>query len=82
MPTSWLGPAVGHRETSEMERSTYRGYLIEVANDGPSWSFMARPASCDLPILSRPTSGLYGSSDRALAEAKRRIDRLLVTPSA
>ena len=66
-----------HRETSDVETFTYRGYQVHVVNDTGAWSFIARPKTPDLPILPRPTSGLHISSEAALTEAKARIDRLV-----
>jgi hypothetical protein len=57
-----------------MDKSTYRGYLIYVVSDDWSWSFIARPASCDLPILCKPTSGLHGSRE---AVSRKQKDALI-----
>lgn len=58
-------------------RTAYRGYHIYLVGEASSWSFSAQPATHDFPILPRSTFPLYVSSEAALAEAKKRIDRLL-----
>ena len=62
---------------SDLETFIYRGYKVYVVNDTGAWSFIARPKTPDLPILTRPKSGLHISSEAALIEAKARIDRLV-----
>jgi hypothetical protein len=56
----------------------YRGYLIHFRSEVLSWRFMAAPASPELPILSRGASPQFSSRDKALAEARKQIDHLLL----
>ena len=56
----------------------YRGYKIELRRDGQTWHVTVHPTRPDLPIMRQfsflPEPFPEGA---ALAEAKRRVDRLL-----
>lgn len=64
-------------DDKEEFRTRYRGYTIVISREGASWSSSAHPGTPDLPILSSMTSVSFSSSSGALAEAEKRIDRLL-----
>jgi hypothetical protein len=58
----------------------YRGYEITVELNGDSWRVWACPRTPDLPITNRRSIKLdaAASVDKALEEAKKRIDALLL----
>jgi hypothetical protein len=56
----------------------YRGYFVHLRDDALFWRFMAAPVSPDFPILSRAISRRFASREKALADAKRQIDRLFM----
>ena len=58
-------------------RSVYRGYAINVSGENPAWSFRAEPMRPELPLLAAPVQDDHASWGKALASAKRHIDRLL-----
>ena len=60
-------------------RSTYRGYCIDVFGKGKAWHFSVSPITPDLPILKHNTFASDAESEGlALADAKLRIDGLLL----
>ena len=60
-------------------RSTYRGYCIDVFGKGQAWRFSASPITPDLPILKYNAFASDAESEGlALADAKLRIDGLLL----
>jgi hypothetical protein len=59
-------------------RTAYRGYGIDVFGKNNHWHFSAQPISLNLPILPHNSFAVFaGSEERALADAKLRIDHLL-----
>jgi hypothetical protein len=58
-------------------RTIYRGYAIQLFGETPVWSFRAEPMRPELPILAAPVQDGHDSWGKALAGAKRQIDRLL-----
>jgi hypothetical protein len=64
--------------TTELQR--YRGYEIVPLHQWEGWCAEAYPTRADLPFLSQPTlDTLAPRKQSAVAEAKRRIDRLLAS---
>ena len=62
---------------SEQEfRTIYRGYDILVSFSG-TWSFSAHPRKADLPILADMSFMSFSSGAGAIAEAEKRINRVL-----
>lgn len=59
-----------------LNRTRYRGYILEVTAKGPQHEVHIEPSRPDVPILSRG-SVTRGSAEEAVGEAERRIDRLL-----
>jgi hypothetical protein len=59
----------------------YRGYEIVTRRQWSQWCVSVYPTRPDLPILSRSTlSTLTSRKEEALAEARKRIDRILSNP--
>jgi hypothetical protein len=57
----------------------YRGYKITVELSGNEWRVWTCPRTPDLPITRRRSVKVdAASADKALEEAKRRIDALLL----
>ena len=57
----------------------YRGYDIVPIRQWSQWCVGIYPTRADLPILSRSTlSTLAARKEDAVAEAKQKIDRILV----
>lgn len=68
----------------------YRGYVIYLvaeadvwgtAKGEKGWRASAVPLSPTLPILSKPSFGLFSSREEASAHCEQFIDRLLDSPS-
>jgi hypothetical protein len=58
--------------------SDYRGYKIEVKPNGRAWVVSVVPQTPELPILRwNSFRAPLGSERDAIAEAQRRVDRLL-----
>ena len=53
----------------------YRGYAIEVERVRGKWRCLITPTRLDFPIL-RNYARIYETEAEALADAKRRVDRL------
>jgi hypothetical protein len=62
-----------------MTRTEYRGYVISLEGQGPSWNVAARPNTPFLPILGLGSFVITspGGPDSAYAEIKKEIDRIL-----
>ena len=58
-------------------RTNYRGYAVHVFGETPAWSYRAEPTRPELPLLAAPVQDGHDSWGKALARAKRQIDRLL-----
>jgi hypothetical protein len=73
------GQKVGLRANMTMTESCeYRGYEIVPRRQWSRWCVSVYPTRPDLPILSRSTlSALMSRREEALAEARKRIDRIL-----
>ena len=57
----------------------YRGYEITVELNGNGWRVLVHPRTPDLPITRRRSVKVdAASADKALEEAKKRIDALLL----
>jgi hypothetical protein len=57
----------------------YRGYEIKIEPNGLEMIMTVTPTRPELPIFQRHTFRIYTpSEDDALAEARRRIDQLLL----
>lgn len=62
------------------EHQRYRGYKIVLMRQWESWCAEAYPTRADLPFLSQSTlDTLALRKQSAVAEARRRIDRLLAS---
>jgi hypothetical protein len=60
------------------EACRYRGYDIVPRRQWSQWCVSVYPTRADLPILSRSTlRSLTPRKEEALAEARKRIDRVL-----
>ena len=57
---------------------TYRGYEVELTRAPSGWRVGVYPRSADLPILSR-SDFTARDEDRAVFQAKRRIDWMLLS---
>jgi hypothetical protein len=56
----------------------HRGYKIEVKANGHAWVVNVAPKTPELPILRwNSFRAPLGSQEEAVAEARRRVDRLL-----
>jgi len=64
-------------DDKEEFRTRYLGYNIVISREGASWSSNVHPGTPDLTILASMTSVSFSSSSGALAQAEKRIDRLL-----
>jgi hypothetical protein len=63
------------------ETCQYRGYDIVPRRQWSQWCVSVYPTRADLPILSRSTlRTLTPRKEEALAEARKRIDRILSNP--
>jgi hypothetical protein len=62
----------------QLDQTSYRGYHITVFGMDRSWSFSAKPANMELPILRRSIFYSVAASGAGAVEvAKGEIDRLL-----
>jgi hypothetical protein len=63
------------------EACRYRGYDMVPRRQWSQWCVSVYPTRADLPILSRSAlRSLAPRKDDALAEARKRIDRILTNP--
>jgi hypothetical protein len=61
------------------DHQSYRGYEITVEPNGEGWRVWAHPMTPDLPVTKHRSFHLdAGNTEEALAEARKRIDDLLI----
>jgi hypothetical protein len=67
-------------QMTTIEPHRYRGYEIKPLRQWEGWCAEAFPTQADLPFLAKPTLDTWAPGKRsAVAQAKRRIDRLLAS---
>lgn len=60
------------------DRLHYRGYQLETSKSAQGWRVSVHPNRAELPILRRSYLGPLVSKAEVIAEARRRIDRVLL----